>query len=82
MHLRLFVLLASLCVTATAMAYPVAPALPLDKLVEESDLICKAQVVDSKPIEDAWFDKTPGFQPHATTLKVIEVYRGAGDLKK
>lgn len=74
--------LTSICIAlwilaATAHAYPVGPALTLEKLQEKADFICKAVVVSTKPVEDAWFEKLPGFSPVSTDLKIIEVYKGA-----
>ncbi len=59
-----------------AVAYPVGPAMPLKELVEKSDFICKAVVVSSKPVDDAWFDRQSGFESVATELKIVAVYKG------
>lgn len=73
-------LLAWLTTAATAFAYPVANSLPLTELVEQANLICKAEVVSSKPVEDAWFEEVPAFLPYATELRIVSVFKG--DTKK
>ncbi len=67
----------TLLMCSVANAYLVGPSLPLDKLVEKADFICKAVVVASKPVDDAWFGKLHGFEPLATELKIVAVYKGA-----
>lgn len=66
----------------TAQAYPVGPSLPLDKLYEEADLVCKVTAVSSKEVEDAWFEAATGFRPHETRLAIIAVYRGEEERKE
>jgi HEAT repeat protein len=57
--------------------YPVPPSLPLDKLVQEADVIVKAVIVGSRPLDDEpWFRKCPGFRAYTTELKVISVIKG------
>lgn len=60
----------------SAAAYPVANSLSLDELVKEADLVCKAEVASTKPIDDASFEKVHGFQPYATELRIVSVYKG------
>jgi HEAT repeat protein len=60
----------------SAFAYPVAPAISLDELAGQADLVCKVEVLGSKPVEDEWFDKAHGFLPHETEMKIIAVYQG------
>lgn len=72
-------LLAWLALARSASAYPVANSLPLDELVEQADFICKAEVVSSKPVEDASFEKVPAFQPYATELRLVSVFKGKTD---
>src|SRR4029077_10977228 len=38
---------------STAAAYPVPHSLPLNELADQADLICKAEVIASKPVADA-----------------------------
>ena len=70
------VLAACLMLPAAAAAYPVGPAVSLDELYGLAPLICKAEVLGSKPVDDPWFDKVPGFQTVETRLAVIAVYKG------
>jgi len=67
---------------SAALAYPVGHSLPLEELFEQSDLVCKVKAISTKEVEDATFDKTPGYRPHETTLKVIAVYRGKEEAKE
>lgn len=71
--------LAWLAFISSASAYPVANSLPLDELVKEADFICKAEVVSTKPVEDASFEKVPAFQPYATELRLVSVFKGKTD---
>jgi hypothetical protein len=68
--------------TSNAKAYPVGPALPLDKLAEQSDFIAKVQAVASEETKDETFtDYTnQGFAVFATKLKVISVLKGDASL--
>lgn len=78
----LSVLIVGVLTARAALAYPVGPSLPLDKLFEEADLVCKVTAVASKEVEDASFDKSPGFRPHETRLKIVAVYRGKEEAKE
>jgi HEAT repeat protein len=77
--------LAIVILTATVLAadrhsqaYFVGSALPLDKLVEEADVIVKAEVLASRPVDnEPWFDKYPGLSGWASELKVISVVKGS-----
>jgi HEAT repeat protein len=62
--------------TAIATPYPVGPSISLDEMFGQADLVCKAEVVSTKPVEDAWFEKVHSFQPVETRLKVIALYKG------
>jgi hypothetical protein len=68
--------------TATAKAYLVGFALPLDKLAEQSDFIAKVQAVQTDETKDeAFTDYTnQGFGVFATKLKVISVLKGDASL--
>jgi len=57
-------------------AYPVGPPLKLDQLAEEADVIVKAAVISSKPIQDEWFRACPGFAAYGTRLRVVSVVKG------
>src|SRR5687768_1240776 len=69
-------ILLALAAARPATAYPVAPAVSLDELAGQADLVCKVEVVGTRPVEDAWFEKAHGFAPHATEMKVIAIYQG------
>jgi hypothetical protein len=78
----LVILSLGLVTAQVALAYPVGPALPLEELFEQSDLVCKATAISSKEVDDASFEKSTGFRPHETRLKVIAVYRGKEEAKE
>jgi hypothetical protein len=78
----LVILSLGLFIARAALAYPVGPALPLQELFQQSDLVCKVTAISSKPVEDAAFDKVAGYLPHDTKLKVIAVYRGKEEAKE
>lgn len=69
--LILFVALGNVCY-----AYRVGPALKLDQLVQESDLIIKAKVLSSRPIDHEWFRKYRGFDAYATEMQVVSSIKG------
>lgn len=68
-----------LAVIHSVAAYPVGPAISIDELTGHADLICKVEVIGTKLVEDEWFDKLPGFLPHATEMKIISVYQGKSE---
>lgn len=59
-----------------ASAYPVGPALTLEKMTEAADVIVKATVISNELVEDAWFEAVPGFKAYATKLQVISSIKG------
>lgn len=61
----------------TALAYLVGPALSLEKLAANADLIVKAKVLSSGAIEDAALPPVQGFTTQATSLQVISVLKGS-----
>jgi len=68
----------ALCLSAQCQAagYPVGSSLGLDEMAGMADLVCKAVVIESKPVEDAWFEKVAGYRAVETRLKVVAVYKG------
>ena len=80
--LSLCFLLLGLLTARVASAYPVGPALPLEELFEQSDLVCKVTAISSKEVEDTSFDNVAGYRLHETRLKVIAVYRGKEEAKE
>ena len=67
------------CAAASAQAYPVGPALPLDQLVEKAEVIAKVEVLSSAQAEDPWFPAQQGYAVFATKMRIISVLKG--DLK-
>jgi hypothetical protein len=62
--------------TGVALAYPVGPALSLDKLTAEADLIFKGTTGSSQQVEDDWFKPYAGFVVLETPFRVISVLKG------
>ncbi len=69
-----FLLVVSL--TTLGQAYLVGHSLKLDQIESESDVIVKAVVISSQPVNDPWFEQYPGFGAYATQMKVISVIKG------
>jgi hypothetical protein len=67
---------------APAAAYPVGPAISLDEMFGQAGLVCKAEVVSTKPVDDAWFEKVHSFQAVETRLAVIALYKGQPKAKE
>ena len=84
MRIWMYVLAAAILCTleASLSAYPVGPAISLDEMFGQADLVCKAEVVSTKPVEDPWFEKVPSFQAVETRLKVIGLYKGQPKAKE
>ncbi|MFI5381393.1 MAG: HEAT repeat domain-containing protein [Tepidisphaerales bacterium] len=83
MRLRhLPIVLFALIWCARGYAYPVAYALPLDKLADQSDLVVKAQAIATDPVKDPAFTdySNQGYGVFATRLKVISVLKGDAKL--
>jgi len=59
-----------------ALAYPVGPALSLDRLVAEADLVFKGVVLTNAPVQDDWFKPYAGFTATETAFKIISVLKG------
>jgi len=72
--------LVALAFAAPAGAYPVGPALTLEELIKQADVIVKAKAVSARPIEDVWFTEYRGYVVFATEMKVVSVLKG--DLKE
>jgi hypothetical protein len=66
-------------ITSSAAAYPVAPALSLEKLSEEADVIVKVEAVSTEQVDDPSFDKVHGFRSAETKLRVVSVIQGKVD---
>jgi hypothetical protein len=75
--LRVIAILAAVVASVSlCFAYIVGPPLKLDELVKEADIIVKATVISSKPVQDEWFTACPGFAAYGTELKVVSVIKG------
>jgi len=59
-----------------ARGYLVGPALSLDKLTEEADIIFKGRAVSGGPVQDEWFKPYNGFIACQTEFKVVSVSKG------
>lgn len=57
-------------------AYHVGPALGLDKMAAQADLVCKARVIGTSLITNAAFRDLRGFQVQADMLEIISVLKG------
>ncbi|NLX23926.1 MAG: hypothetical protein GXY55_19925 [Phycisphaerae bacterium] len=56
--------------------YLVEPALSLDKLTSEADVIFKGTAVSSGPAQDDWFKPYGGFIVRETQFKIISIIKG------
>jgi len=61
-----------------ARAYPVGPALSLDKLAQKADINFKGVAVSSGPVQDKWFKRCTGYIAWETQFKVVSVIKGEG----
>lgn len=57
-------------------AYIVGPPEGLDKMTTNADFVCKARVVATDVITNAWFRELPGFQARGTRLQIITIFKG------
>ena len=65
-----------LALGASTQAYLVAGSVKMAKLVETADVVVKAKVVATEPIEDKWFTPYPHYGGYATELEVISTLKG------
>jgi hypothetical protein len=56
--------------------YLVEPAVSLQKLTEEADIIFKGTVISGEPVQDEWFKPYRGFIARQTLCNVISVIKG------
>ena len=76
--MRCAAILVLLAVTAgRADAYLVGPAVPLDELVKQVDVVVKATVVSETVVTDPWFDVIPGYNVREDELRVVSVISGS-----
>jgi hypothetical protein len=76
--LLLFFLLAF---SPTTRGYLVGPAVTLEKLEAEADLIFKGEPIASEAVEDEWFKPVDGYEVRETRFKVSSAIKG-GDAAK
>ncbi len=69
-------ILCLLAITETAFGYLVGPALSLDKLTAEADLIFKGEAIASESVQDEWFERVEGFSARETRFKIISEIKG------
>jgi hypothetical protein len=77
MKLNFAAVAAALLLPSLVLAYMVGPALPLDGLVKESDVIFKGTVVSSVKTVDDSFKRYPSWAVFATRMKIVSVIKGA-----
>jgi hypothetical protein len=75
-HCWLLVVVCSLAISMMASGYLVGPALTLDQMAEESDVIFKGEAIESKPVQDEWFKDIPGYAARETRFKIISQIKG------
>lgn len=68
--------LLALAGVGVAPAYLVGPALSLEDLAAEADLIFKGTTTVSGLVQDEWFKPLPGFVARETRFQVISVFKG------
>ncbi len=71
----LFVLLLG---ASAVSAYPVGPAVSLEELIAEADIIFKGTAISSQPVQDDWFKPCSGYVAQETAFEVISVVKGEG----
>ena len=76
MKSRFLAVVAMLVCTSVAHGYPVGPALSLEKLAAEADIIFKGAAVSGEPVQDEWFKDYRGFRVRQTRFDVVSVVKG------
>jgi hypothetical protein len=72
----LFAGLCHLAIAGAALGYSVGPALTLEQLTAEADLIFKGEALASEAVEDAWFKPVPAFTTTETRFRIISLIKG------
>ncbi len=72
----LMMIVCHLAILGTAFGYYVGPALTLNKLAEESDLIFKGEAMASEPVEDEWFKPASGYEARESRFRIISQIKG------
>lgn len=61
---------------AAASGYLVGPAVSLDALTAQADLVVKATVTSESVVKDPWFRELPTYEVRETSLAVVSVLKG------
>ncbi|MHC4143885.1 MAG: HEAT repeat domain-containing protein [Planctomycetota bacterium] len=69
-------LAALLACMGVAQGYRVGPAVSLEKLTEEADIIFKGTALSGGPVQDKWFKPYRGFHARETRFNVVSVIKG------
>ena len=64
------------CAASSAFGYAVGPAIPLEDLAKQSDIVVKATVTNISPITDPWFDAVMGYEAREAELAVVSALKG------
>jgi hypothetical protein len=73
---RVLVLAILVFAGSPAWATIVGPAVPLDELALQVDLVCKGTVVADRLVADEWFEPIDGYEVRETELRVVSVIKG------
>lgn len=73
---RLINLAVLLACMGVAQGYMVGPAVSLEKLTNEADIVFKGTAVSSGPVQDGWFKSYRAFRVRQTQFNVISVIKG------
>ena len=65
----LLVAFCALVAARVACGYAVGPALTLEKLAAEADLIFKGEVIGTEPVQDEWFKPIHGYRGARNALQ-------------
>ena len=69
-------LAALLACIGVARGYPVGPAVSLEKLTKEADIIFKGSAASGGPVQDEWFKPYRGFHARETRFNVVSIIKG------
>lgn len=53
-----------------------SPAVGLEELAQQVDLVCKATVVADRVVTDEWFPPIGGYEARETELRIVSVIQG------
>lgn len=75
-HCWLLIVICKLAIAGAAVGYLVSPALTLDQLAKESDIIFKGEAISGEPVEDEWFKPVTGYETRETRFRIISQIKG------